>query len=238
MLDDAGSPVILPRSDRRAEHIVSVLRRSEGERFDVGLPDGRMGKALVLDISKEAVAIAVEWGDEAPPLHPIVAVIGLPRPQTARRLLRELTALGVSKMVFCGTDRGESGYEKSRLWSGGEYLRHVRDGAEQAFNPRMPAVEIVASLDAALDATLDATKPTADKVALDNYEGTSPLSAWEPRAVSLTLALGAERGWSDAERRLLRARGFDLHHLGSRVLRVEAAAVAAVAIAQSRLGLM
>jgi len=53
---------------------------------------------------------------------------------------------------------------------------------------------------------------------------------------AVVLALGPERGWSPAERDLLRSEGFALAHLGPRVLRAETAAVAAVAIVKSRLG--
>ncbi|HEY1848006.1 MAG TPA: RsmE family RNA methyltransferase, partial [Opitutaceae bacterium] len=49
----------------------------------------------------------------------------------------------------------------------------------------------------------------------------------------LALAFGPERGWSGAERDLLRARGFTLAHLGTRVLRTETAVVAALAIAKA-----
>jgi len=52
------------------------------------------------------------------------------------------------------------------------------------------------------------------------------------------VAIGPERGWSARERDLLRARGFELVHLGPRVLRTETACVAAVAVVKSRLGLL
>jgi RsmE family RNA methyltransferase len=76
-------------------------------------------------------------------------------------------------------------------------------------------------------------------VALDNYEAALPLGDW-PLAPDqpIVLALGAERGWSAAERELLRVRCFGLTHLGSRVLRTETAVIAAVAIIRAKLGLM
>ena len=53
---------------------------------------------------------------------------------------------------------------------------------------------------------------------------------------TVTLALGPERGWSAAERNLLRSQGFTLVHLGTRVLRVETAVVAAVTLVRSARG--
>ena len=44
-------------------------------------------------------------------------------------------------------------------------------------------------------------------------------------------------GWSARDRAFLRANGFALAHLGTRVLRTETAVVAAVALVKARLGL-
>ncbi|MBP7483295.1 MAG: RsmE family RNA methyltransferase, partial [Lacunisphaera sp.] len=53
---------------------------------------------------------------------------------------------------------------------------------------------------------------------------------------SAVLALGAERGWSAAERTLLRASGFTFTHLGERVLRTETACIAALTLLKAKLG--
>jgi RsmE family RNA methyltransferase len=83
-------------------------------------------------------------------------------------------------------------------------------------------------------------------VALDNYESPVALETAvkpvapknEPVAIAhpVILALGAERGWTAAERDLLRANHFTLAHLGPRVLRTETACVASIAIVKSSLG--
>ncbi|MFI5337188.1 MAG: RsmE family RNA methyltransferase [Opitutales bacterium] len=52
------------------------------------------------------------------------------------------------------------------------------------------------------------------------------------------MAFGPERGWSADERRQLRAAGFTFAHLGSRVLRLETAVVAALAVLKARRGAM
>ena len=54
---------------------------------------------------------------------------------------------------------------------------------------------------------------------------------------SATLALGAERGWSAAERELLLQQGFLFVHLGERVLRTETACIAAITLLKAKLGL-
>lgn len=234
LLDSDEAEVELVRSDPRAIHIVDILRCSVGDNFDIGFPDGRVGKACVTQIGEHALTFSVEWTGVSADLHPVTLIVGMPRPQTARRLLREMTAMGVRRIIFCGTDRGEQGYGQSKLWTSGEFERHLHLGAEQAFNPRLPTLELLPNLS---DAVLR-LDDECDRIALDNYEAPSNLGSWDPKSTSATVAFGAERGWSPAERDLLRQRGFAFFHLGERVLRLETAAAAGIAIALSRMGLL
>lgn len=234
LLDSEELDVLLPPTDPRARHIVDVLRRSEGDVFDVGLSDGRVGKGRVENVGEDGLRVSVEWTGRSAELHPVTLIIGMPRPQTARRLLREMTGMGARRLIFSGTDRGEPGYARSSLWSSGEFERHLRSGAEQAFNPRLPDLVIVKDLEAAIEMA----GGDADRIALDNYEAPESLPKWSPSKESAVVAMGAERGWSGAERDLLRRTGFAFYHLGSRVLRLETAAVAAMSIALSRMDLV
>src|SRR6185369_10299768 len=97
----------LSRTDRRATHIMSVLRRELGDDFDVGLINGPHGRATVTAIDDRNLTLAFAWGGPAKPLDPISLVIGLPRPQTARDILRDATALGVSAIQFVATEKSE-----------------------------------------------------------------------------------------------------------------------------------
>jgi 16S rRNA (uracil1498-N3)-methyltransferase len=223
----------LPLTDRRAQHVIDVLRFGVGDSFDAGLIDGPRGKATILAINRESLRLEFAWGEEPPPLDPITLVIGLPRPQTARKILEEATALGVEAMHFVGSKRGEANYARSHLWTTDEWRRHLVDGAAQAFSTRLPRVTSGGSLPDVL-AELPAD---SCKVALDNYEARSSLSQAAIKAPAV-LALGPERGWAPEERDLLRGSGFEMVHLGERVLRLETACVAAVALVKAKLGLL
>jgi 16S rRNA (uracil1498-N3)-methyltransferase len=216
-------------SDPRAQHLVEVLHASAGSRFDAGLIQGPRGKGTVVSISACDMTLTFAW-DAAPvaPLESIYLIIGLPRPQTARDLLRELSSLGVAAIHFVATEKTEAGYATSKLWSTGEWRRHLVTGAAQAFTTLLPEVTWGRPLSDVI-----ATVPAGSaRVALDNYEAAGPLSAFPVLGTGrLTLALGPERGWSAADRTQLRAAGFTLAHLGARVLRVETAAIAAMSVA-------
>jgi RsmE family RNA methyltransferase len=224
----------LPRRDPRAQHLLVVLDRRVGGTFDAGLVNGPRGKGQIEKITPLALTLSFAWGEPPPPLDPIILLVGLPRPQTARKILQEATALGVSALHFFAAEKTGPGYARSTLWTSSEWRRHLLAGAEQAFCTRLP--EVTHGL--ALDAVLDKTPPASIRLALDNYEAPAPLNKHLLSAgTAVLLALGPERGWSAAERDFLRSHNFSLVHLGRRVLRTETAVVAAMALIKAQLGL-
>ncbi|MFT3869129.1 MAG: RsmE family RNA methyltransferase [Nibricoccus sp.] len=224
----------LPRTDPRAIHILEVLRRQKDDTFDAGLINGPRGKATLVEISSTTLGLAFAWGEPTHPLPPITLLIGLPRPQTARKILQEATALGVGELHFVTTERGETSYANSTLWTSGEWRRHLIAGTAQAFCTRLP--KITHGRDIA--GLLPNLPPDAMRIALDNYEASTDLaSALKGCAAKpVILAVGSERGWAPAERTTFRENRFALAHLGPRVLRTETAVVAALAIVRSTLG--
>lgn len=225
----------LPRTDPRAEHIVKVLRRQIGDTFDVGLVDGPLGKGTLAAVSADALTLSFFWGPPPLPADPITLLLGLPRPQTARDILRDATTLGVGALHFVATERSDPNYAAATLWTSGEWRRHCLAGAAQAFATRIPTVTCDRTLAAAL-----ATLPSpATRLALDNYEATAPLGECHLSGdASVVLALGPERGWGPADRATLRAHDFTLVHLGTRVLRSETAVIAALTLVRAKLRLL
>ncbi len=218
----------LPLADPRAQHVLKVLRRSPGETFVAGLVDGPLGDATLLTVGSDALTLAFAPTREPPPLPPVTLIVGLPRPQTARDLLRDATTLGVAAIHLVATERADPNYAAATLWTSGEWRRHVLAGAAQACDTRLPKITWTHTLASALRAP----PPDAARLALDNYEASSPLASVlaGQRMNPLTLAFGPERGWGAADRNALRAAGFTLCSLGERVLRLETAVTAALAL--------
>lgn len=230
--DELNQPLAL--TDRRVEHVLIILKRSPGERFDAGVINGPRGKGLVEAVTASALHWKFEPGANSAdnlPLPPIELWVGLPRPQTARKILQEATALGASALRFFVSSKAEAGYAQSTLWTSGEWRRHALAGMEQSFTTLLPEIEFNVSLAATLQA-----HPHPTLLALDNYEASQRLAAL---ATSLrppvAIAVGSERGWSGSERDQLRAAGAQLAHLGSRVLRTETACLAALTLVQAAL---
>lgn len=217
-------------------HLRDVVRVRVGGSFFVGVPDGLRGKAVVTALSDDGLAFTVAWESAVQPRLPVAVVIGLPRPQTARKVLHDLASMGVAHLAFFKSEKGDPAYATATLWRDGEAAEFVRKGVEQAFSTLHPVVTVHDALGPALTAASGAVPAGAALVAPDVYGAVGPLGpqfAGKPGAV---LAIGPERGWSDRERTMLKQSGYVTAHLGDRVLRVETAAVASVAIACAGLG--
>ena len=226
--DEIGRPLGL--ADPRAKHLLQVLGRGAGDRFDAGVVNGPRGKGTVTSVGPEHLSYSFEAAFPPGRADPVHLLVALPRPQTARKILNEAAALGVASIRFFRSEKGEPGYATSTLWTSGEWRRHLVDGAAQAFDTLLPEVAHFPGLSEAAGG-LDAG---CARIALDNYEATRRMSPSGLR-FPLALAFGPERGWSADERTLLRKSGFELAHLGTRVLRTETAVVAAVALAKAAL---
>jgi RsmE family RNA methyltransferase len=228
---EIGAP--LARTDGRAAHLLEVLRRKPGDTFDAGLVNGPRGRGRVESIAADHVELSFVWGDPPPPPDPLTLLIGLPRPQTARDILRDATTLGVARLVFAITGKTGPGYAASALWRENAWRRQVLEGAAQAFDTRIPEV----THGVALATALAGLAAGGTRLALDNYEATTALAdAVADGSGPLVLAIGPERGWTGDDRAVLRAAGFVLAGLGARVLRTETAAIAALTLAKARRG--
>lgn len=219
----------LALADPRARHLLEVLRRAPGEPFEIAQVNGPRGSAMITSRDAHALNLAFTWlPPTAPPLRPTL-IVALPRPQTARDILRDATTVGVSRIDFVTTERADTNYAASRLWTTGEWRRHLLTGAAQACDPHLPAV----SWHHFLATALADRPPATPAVALDLYEAEGPwdLAPLESGATPPpTVVIGPERGWSAADRTVLRAAGCRLLHLGPRVLRTETAVVTALVL--------
>lgn len=223
----------LPLADARAVHLQTVLHCGEGQSFDAGLVNGPRGRGTVHAVGPEGLRLTFVWADPPPAPDAITLVIGLPRPQTARDILRDATTLGLAEIQFVVSEKSDVNYARSSLWQEGEWRRHLLTGAAQAFDTRIPQVGQGDPLATAL-----ASLPAGSvRLALDNYEATAALSSIPlSREQPVVLALGPERGWGAGDRALLREHGFTLVHLGTRVLRLEMAVISALTLVKSARG--
>jgi len=230
---ELGRP--LPKTDPRAVHLVKVLRKKPGDSFDAGVLDLGLGRGIVERADPDgSLHLGIEILQPVPERLPLHVAVGFPRPIQLRRLLRDLSSLGVRAVDLVGSDLGEKSYRDTNLLSDGGAEAALIEGAAQSRDASLPALEVFAGLDRWLAARL----PAGDSllIAADNVSpeaGLAELPGGKSRAL---LAVGPERGWSQRERSLFAASGFRRLSAGSRALRTETACIACAILTLEKIG--
>ena len=208
----------LDNQDYRAKHINNIIRSSVGDSLDFGIIGGLKGKIEITDIDdKKNISFSYILNRESEPLYPITLIIGTPRPPVAKRLLKDLATTGIKKIIMCATDLGEKTYLTSKLWRDNNYLNYIIDGGSQGETTLLPMVERFFSLNKALESI----KEESDLLALDNINPEFNITYFKPLHKNTVICIGAERGFSNRERELLKEYNYTIFKVGDRVLRTE-----------------
>ena len=234
LFEQQAATYTLDPADPRFEHVRGVLRMGVGDQFDVGVVNGPVGKATIHSLEEGRMDIRVGWGDRPPLPPPVILLVGLCRPATARKILTTVPTLGVRQLAFARTARTDPAYPKSSLWTTGEWRTRLLEGVEQSFDTYLPDLALTDTLSEAVAAL----PVKCRRLALDVYEGTSPLgqARLEP-GKPVCLAVGPERGWDARDRKVLTDAGFELVSLNERVLRVETAVTVGLTLLLHNLGI-
>jgi RsmE family RNA methyltransferase len=227
--------------DERAKHLLKVLHKSEGCTFLAGVLGGSLGTGTITRVLENELEFTVSLDTPPPPRLPVRLGLGFARPIQLKRILREAANLGAAEINIFGTELGEKSYRETALFKDGEATSEaenaMREGLVQGRDTIFPVVKIFPSVEKWLDylPSLGGPKLFFDLTPdAPSFFGENSLVP--PSSGSLaTLAVGSERGWSDNERRLARARGFIPCSLGGRALRTDAACLAALILAMEKM---
>ncbi|MDR2515799.1 MAG: 16S rRNA (uracil(1498)-N(3))-methyltransferase [Spirochaetaceae bacterium] len=234
---EIGKP--LPRRDERTVHLLKVLHKQAGDTFDAGVFDGLRGTGKIEAVRRDgSLEYSLDLRLPPPPKAPVRVGVGFPRPIQLRRLLRDLSSLGVEAIDLLGTELGEKSYRDTKLLSDGGARAALVEGAVQSRDTVLPEIRVYPDLAAWLaERPWDRGQALSPLlVAADNVRPEGTFSHLVSRRRPMTLAAGSERGWSDAERDRLEQAGFVRLSLGKRALRTETACVAAVVLALEKTG--
>lgn len=212
----------------RAEHVLNVLHGEVGQVLKTGEVNGLVGTSEIVAI--DGGRITVRTAHAAESLKPWAdLVLAPPRPRVMKRLLPQLAALGVGRIVLVGAKKVEKDFWGATLLKEENYRPLLIDGLMQAGASILPTLSTVRNFRRWAMDELDAAFPTANRVVAHPYAR----SANRPEAPMpqgrLLLAVGPEGGWTDDEVELLESRGFRRLSLGPRILRTDTALVALLA---------
>lgn len=219
--------------DSRLVHIRTVLKLKPGDNLEVGLLDGPVASARVLSIGdKETVLEVNSWQEPSAGTPDTTLICALPRPQTLKKVLITCAMMGVRRLDLIRANRVEKSYFSSPMLESENQLPFLIEGLAQGKRTRLPEVHVHDRFRRFFEDVLDTTfRPTADSLRLLCEPETKhrlPDLA-DGRHSRVLLAIGPEGGWVPFEIELMESRGFVPFSLGSWILRVEHAVVAALA---------
>ena len=229
----------LPRRDERTIHLLKVLHKKPGDEFEAGILGGQKGTGRIEKINFDGSVFCTVQASEPPaPRLRLRMAVSFARPIQLRRIFRDLSSIGVSAIDLVGADMGEKSYRDTKLLTDGGAQAALIEGAVQARDTIIPAVNVFDSLDSWLS---DSPWKKTDNmripllVAADNVRAEGSFFHLSVTSRPMVIAIGPERGWSDRERDLFERSGFLRLSIGMRALRTETACTAAAALAMEKI---
>jgi 16S rRNA (uracil1498-N3)-methyltransferase len=219
-------------SGSEAHHLAAVRRFGPGDRVVLFNGDGHEYPAEVVSADRKRsvlTVLEVDPADRELPF-PLVVAAALPKGDRADFLIEKLTELGVTRFVPLATARAVVQPKDAKVE---KFERAVVEASKQCGRNRLMVMDPPARWD---EFAARAEGLPAVRVILhppEHGRGLEDLLTATIRAGGITVAVGPEGGFTDAEVATAEAAGWVRVSLGPRVLRVETAAVAAAAWAVS-----
>ena len=206
-------------TDRRFNHIQSILKSKPDDKLSVGQLNGAIGEGKVLNITDQGVELAVTLHKSAPQPLPLTLIVPMIRPPMFKRLLFHATTLGIKKIIVLNFNRVEKGLWNSSSLRPQEIQEQLLLGLEQAKDTILPEVTIEQRFKPFIEDKLPALAEGTLKLVA--HPGGKPCPTQMKQAI--TLLIGPEGGLVDFEVEQLTKAGFIPIDLGPRILRVDTA---------------
>ncbi len=228
VLLDVDSPHVgrlLALSDKVDHHIRGVLRMRDGSTVSVTNGSGGYGSGV---LAPDGVELA-SWS-QAPHPRTVTLLPGLSKANKLDLVVEKATELGVARIVPMDCVRSE------RTWGPDALKRRMtrwetitQSALEQSGGFWLPKIEDPVTLGEALERW--------QGIILDP-SGEVSLSDTLTHAESATIAVGPEGGFDTSELAAAASSGWQIAHMGPRILRTETAAIVATALAAASVGLL
>ena len=213
-----------------AEHLSRVLRARVGQEFEIATGENvRRGRVTRIDPDR----IEFELGDEittatAPDVTLVLSIFKFDRMEWA---IEKCTELGATRIVPVIASRTETHLAAAASKRVERWQRIALQASEQSRRNSPPKIDQPMKLTAAV------ALPGTIRIVLAESEQQTKLKdlLHAHSAPEIVLAFGPEGGWTESELELFRDAGWISASLGNTILRVETAAIAALAVTLSEL---
>ncbi|MBI2374888.1 MAG: 16S rRNA (uracil(1498)-N(3))-methyltransferase [Deltaproteobacteria bacterium] len=212
----------------RHQHVRDVLGLSKGERVRAGILEGAAGTANVASLSDEELVLEDFVEESVPARAKLDLFLALPRPKTLKRLLPQIAALGVDRLVLFRCWRVERAYLDSPILTPELYEPLLDEGLMQARDTRRPRVSLEPRFVPFVEDRLGSLAGER-RIVFHPAGAAFRTEAIDP-SIRVSLVVGPEGGFLPKEVAKLEALGFEVAGLGPRILRTDTATVMALGL--------
>jgi RsmE family RNA methyltransferase len=217
-------------SDRRAKHIVSVLRGKPGQSVRIGILNGSIGTGIIEEITTTDVHLSCSFnGSPRPSSAGIDLILAMPRPLVMKRLLAPLASLGICRIFLTNAAKVERCYYGTHWLRAENYEPLLIEGLEQTGDTRLPEVTIIRRLKPFVEDRMDEFFPSGIRI-LAHPSHEDDAHEIPVCAAPVVLALGPDGGWTPYETDMFDRNGFVRMSLGARTLRTDVACIALISV--------
>jgi 16S rRNA (uracil1498-N3)-methyltransferase len=190
-----------------------------------GVVNGNLGIGMITRMDTARVTLNVTLDQPPPPPLPLYLILGLPRPKMLKRIIQNVTALGVKQIYLVNSWRVEKSFWQSPMLADDKLEEYALLGLAQAKDTCLPRIHKKRFFARFVKNELPGVaKNTQCITAHPKTKGVCPAGVNQP----VTLAVGPEGGWIDLEVSTLEQIGFVTCSTGPRILTVETAVTALI----------
>lgn len=201
------------------KHCHETLKPQIGDTLKVGITNGHLGTAIVENLEQNSLILSNIICDTLPPKKlNLIVILALPRPKVLRRLVMDMTAMGVQKLILVNSYRSEKSYWQSPFLA--KIDEYIIEGLQQGCDTVPLQVELKKRLKPFVEDELPTSIKGKQAIIAHPYAAKHFSQVYQPNPATV-LVIGAEGGWIDYEVALFEKIGFTPAHLGQRILRTE-----------------
>jgi 16S rRNA (uracil1498-N3)-methyltransferase len=226
----------------QAQHLSRVLRAQPGMEFDV-VAGGHAWLARIASIDRDSVRFTLLHELESAPALPVTLLLSVFKFDRMEWAIEKAVELGCSRIVPVLAERTEKHLAQAAAKRVDRWRRLSLEAAKQSRRSDLPEIAEPDRLTTILATDRPANPPehlSAEaaagplRILLSETEEDQPLlrvlQESADAASRIMLAVGPEGGWTAAEIALFKHAGWQSVSLGPRILRVETAVIAALAV--------
>ena len=212
--------------DERADHIISVLKLSCGDKVRVNCINGLKGSATIFSINGRKVHLKCELKKESN-RSTIDLIIAMPRPKVMKRLWAQIAAIGVNRVFIINSQRVEQSYFDSHVLKFDNYHRLLIEGLSQSGESHIPEVKIYNKFNSLFDDITYINYSNHLKLLANPF---AKFTIYDKSKIikefgKILIAIGPEGGWVQSEMASFTKNKFEQVTLGKRVLRSDTAVI-------------